>query len=420
MKKPTRRLRATSDSGAARAETGRFVTPEHGDTGEPTGVASALFERIALRLHEARARVVRAVNNEMVLTYWHIGRELVEHMQGGDDRAGYGDELIESLSARLTEAFGRGFSTTNLRYFRNLFTAYRDRVPEIRHITSGDLATVDPAASGSVLGDLERAGQVAEASRGFSPLLAWSHYRALMTVESEPERLFYEIEAERERWSVPHLRRQIETRLFLRLLKSRDKAGVMALASQGQVAERPLDVLRDPYVLDFLSLPEAHSLRESDLEAALIENLQHFLLELGKGFAFIGRQKRISFEDQHYYVDLVFYHVVLKCYVLIDLKLGCLTHQDVGQMDGYVRLYDDLCRHEGDGPTVGLILCAEKNDAVARYSSLHDSEQLFAARYVTYLPTVEELQAELRRERARAEAMLAEGLAGAGRTGRWK
>jgi len=186
------------------------------------------------------------------------------------------------------------------------------------------------------------------------------------------------------------------------------------------LAPRPatVDVLRDPYVLDFLSLPEAHGLHESDLEGALIENLQHFLLELGTGFAFIGRQKRISFEDQNYYVDLVFYHVILKCYVLIDLKLGSLTHQDVGQMDGYVRLYDDLCRHEGDGPTVGLILCAEKNDAVARYSSLHDSEQLFAARYVTYLPSVEALQAELRRERARAEAMLAKDRAGARRAGR--
>ena len=379
-----------------------------------------LFARIVTRLHEARARIVRAVNNEMVLTYWHIGRELVEHVQGGDGRAGYGDEVIESLSARLTEAFGRGFSTTNLRYFRNLFTAYRDRVPEIRHITGGEFATVEPAASASVLDDLERAVQVAGASRGFSPLLGWSHYRALMTVESEPERLFYEIEAERERWSVPHLQRQIQTRIFLRLLKSRDKEGVLDLATRGQIVERPVDLFKDPYVLDFLSLPEAHVLRESDLEAALIENLQHFLLELGRGFAFIGRQKRISFEDVHYYVDLVFYHVVLKCYVLIDLKLGRLTHQDVGQMDGYVRLCDDLWRHEGDGPTVGLILCAEKNDAVARYSVLHESEQLFAARYLTYLPTVEELQDELRRERARVEARLADGPAGVPGAGRRK
>jgi predicted nuclease of restriction endonuclease-like (RecB) superfamily len=205
-------------------------------------------------------------------------------------------------------------------------------------------------------------------------------------------------------WSVPHLERQIHTQLFARLLKSRDKAGVMDLASRGQVLERPADTIKQPYVLDFLDLPESPRLRESDLESAILEKLQHFLLELGKGFAFVARQRRLSFDDEHFYVDLVFYNVILKCYLLIDLKLGKLTHQDVGQMDSYVRLFDAQGRTDGDGPTIGLILCAEKNEAVARYSVLHENEQLFAARYVFYLPSVKELEREVARERRLLEA----------------
>jgi len=252
------------------------------------------------------------------------------------------------------------------------------------------------------LDDLERAVSVSGLT-GFSPLLGWAHYRALMKVEDEAARRFYEIEAEREGWSVEHLERQIHTQLFARLLKSRDKAGVVDLAARGQVLERPIDAMKQPYVLDFLDLPEAHQLRERDLETAILDKLQHFLLELGKGFAFITRQKRLSFDDEHFYVDLVFYNVILKCYVLVDLKLGKLTHQDVGQMDSYVRLFEDRFRGEDDNPTIGLILCAEKNEAVARYSILQGHEQLFAAKYVTHLPSEEELQREIARERSLLE-----------------
>jgi predicted nuclease of restriction endonuclease-like (RecB) superfamily len=234
---------------------------------------------------------------------------------------------------------------------------------------------------------------------GFSPALGWSHYRLLMNVEHPAERRFYEIEAERGPWPVQHLERQIHTHLFARLLKSRDKAGVMDLATRGQVLEKPVDVIKHPMVLDFLDLPDSAMLRESDLESAILGKLSHFLLELGKGFAFVARQKRLSFEDEHFYVDLVFYNVILKCYLLIDLKLGKLAHQDVGQMDSYVRLFDAQGRTAGDGPTIGLVLCAEKNEAVARYSVLHENKQLFAAKYLTYLPSVEELQRELARER---------------------
>jgi predicted nuclease of restriction endonuclease-like (RecB) superfamily len=401
------------------------------DSGEDVTV---LFDRIAAILEQAQARVVQVANTEMVLAYWQTGREIVEHLQEGDERAGYGKKLIEDLSKRLCARFGRGYSSTNLRYFRTFFMVYSTRKPEIRHIKGGELLATGKGrgsdldrirhigcgelpgtrngdsgdtdkirhSQGDVLNDMDRAVD-GDNLQGFSSRLGWSHYRALMKVENEPERRFYEIEAEQEGWSVEQLERQIHTQLFARLLKSRDKAGVMDLASRGQVLERPIDAMKNPYVLDFLQLPEAHQVRERDIESAILEKLQHFLLELGKGFAFIARQKRITFEDEHFYIDLVFYNIILKCHLLVDLKIGKLTHQDVGQMDGYVRLYDDQYRTEGDNPTIGLILCAEKNEAMARYSVLHGHEQLFAAKYVTYLPSEEELARELAREKARLE-----------------
>ena len=190
----------------------------------------------------------------------------------------------------------------------------------------------------------------------------------------------------------------------MRLLKSRNKAGVMELAKRGQTVERPIDLMKSPVVLDFLDLPDSEMLRETDLESAILSKLSHFLLELGKGFAFVARQKRLTFEDEEFFVDLVFYNIILKCYLLIDLKLGKLAHQDVGQMDSYVRMFDAQGRTDGDGPTIGLILCAEKNESIARYSILHEHKQLFAAKYVTYLPSVEELERELERDRSLAEA----------------
>jgi predicted nuclease of restriction endonuclease-like (RecB) superfamily len=374
---------------------------------KPSG-ADDLFRRIVSILEHARARVVRAVNSEMVLAYWHIGREIVEHLQRGAIRADYGDQLLESVSGQLSRRFGRGFSATNLKYFRLFYLAFTDREPRIRHKACdvSDATCRIRHKAGDVSADLVNAVKPQANLEGFSDCLSWSHYRTLIKVAPVAARRFYEIEAEREGWSVPHLERQIHTHLFARLLRSRNKAGVMDLATRGQVIERPADVLRNPYVLDFLDLPESHVLRESDLESAILEKLQHFLLELGKGFAFVARQKRIDFDGEHFYVDLVFYNCILKCYLLVDLKLGRLTHQDVGQMDSYVRLFDDQCTTDGDGPTIGLILCAEKNEAVARYSVLHASKQLFAAKYVTYLPSVDELQREIERERKLIEAHL--------------
>jgi predicted nuclease of restriction endonuclease-like (RecB) superfamily len=363
-----------------------------------------LFDRVVYILEQARANVVRSVNNNMVLAYWLIGREIVQEIQGGDERAEYGKQVIEQLSAKLTHRYGRGFSTTNVRYFRTFYTAYSDRIPEIRHIGCGEFKASGKCHTQSgVLDAMALAVEQAAAERGFSPNLGWSHYRTLMNVENQNERLFYEIEAENESWEVEHLKRQIHTFLFARLLKSRDKAGAMELASQGQTLASPADTIKNPYILDFLGLPDSDVLHESKIEKAIIDNLQSFLLELGKGFAFVGRQKRMQFDDDFFYIDLVFYNCILKCYLLIDLKIGALTHQYVGQMDSYVRMFDDKYLTEGDNPTIGLILCAKKNETIARYSVLNDSKQLFASKYMLYLPTEEELRRELERERRQIE-----------------
>lgn len=374
--------------------------------------ASSLFTRVAAILDEARGNVVRAVNTQMVLAYWLIGREIVQEIQGGEKRAAYGRQVLRELSRRLGERYGRGFSVTNLKYFRAFFQTYSNRLPEIRHIECDESRALPIRHIGcgefesgkiqhigcGVLADLTEAVEQVDAARGFSPVLGWSHYRALLQVEHRVERLFYEIEADKAGWDVETLERQIHTFLFARLLKSRDKEGVLALVTAGQEISRPLDAIKNPYVLDFLDLPESPLLREADMESAILGNLQSFLLELGRGFAFVARQKRMEFDGDFFYVDLVFYHCILKCYVLIDLKIGKLTHQDVGQMDSYVRMFDELGRSEGDNPTVGLILCADKGGAVAKYSVLKESRQLFASRYTLHLPSEEELKRELERE----------------------
>lgn len=366
----------------------------------------ALMDRVVTILDQARANVVRAVNSNMVIAYWLIGREIVQALQGGEERADYGRKLLAELSETLTRRYGRGFSATNLKYFRLFYQAYSNRSPEIRHEARDELNGLDQAI---VLADLSAALNTTQCLKGFSPQLSWTHYRTLSAIGHEAERSFYEIEAERCNWSQPVLERQIHSHLFARLLKSKDKAGVLKLASEGQAINRPMDVIKHPYVLDFLDLPESVKLRESALESAIIEKLQPFLLELGKGFAFVARQHRVSAETQHFYVDLVFYNYLLKCFVLVDLKMGRLTHQDVGQMDMYVRMFDDLKRGDGDNPTVGLILCAERDEVVARYSVLNESQQLFASKYMLYLPSEAELRAEIDRERQAIESAVKQG-----------
>jgi predicted nuclease of restriction endonuclease-like (RecB) superfamily len=354
----------------------------------------ALMQRVVQILEGARGQIVRTVNVSTVTAYWLIGRELVEAIQQGEQRAAYGQALIARLAEQLTARYGKGFSSQNLWNFRRFYLAYADRILSPPGRESADLP-VDHPPDGEW--------------PALDPQLSWSHYRALMRVDKPEARRFYEQECVRAQWSRRDLERQINSLYYERLLASRDKAGMLAEARRDADLLRPIDVLKDPYVLEFLDLPDVPRLRESQLEDAIITRLQQFLLELGRGFSFVARQQRLRFEDKDFYVDLVFYNYLLKCFVLVDLKIGELTHQDIGQMDGYVRMYEEQHRIDGDNPTIGLILCSEKNEAVARYSVLQDSQQLFASRYRLTLPSEEELQRELQRERALIENRAPQG-----------
>ncbi len=385
----------------------------------PTVVEGELFNRIVGILEQARSGVVRAVNSHMVLAYWLIGREIVQEIQGGKGRAAYGEQVLRELSRKLMERYGDGFSETSLRYFRAFHLAYTNRCIAIRHPAGAELpASADrsdiqrPAGAKTSRERIQRPlgaelalpeeGRPAssESLVGFSPQLSWSHYRALMRVEKSAAREFYEREAIAGMWDKRTLERQIHSFYYERMLKSQQPQRMLASGRQTLMSQEPaIESLKNPYVLEFLKLPEVAALHETDLEKAILSYLQAFLLELGKGFAFVARQKRLRFEEDDRYVDLVFYHCQLKFYLLIDLKLGELTHKDVGQMDGYVRMFDDLCVGEGDNPTIGLILCTEKNEAVAKYSVLKDRKQIFASKYMLYLPTEKELSLEIARER---------------------
>ncbi len=352
-----------------------------------------LFSRVTEILERTRSKTVRTVNFQMVIAYWCIGREIVEEEQQGADHAGYGEFLIKDLAQKLTKHYGKGFSPTNLKYFRQFYLTYRRRRPEIGHAPRDQ----SPDAPG---GERKR-----HAARDrFDSNLTWTHYRMLLKVENEKARFFYEIEAAKNRWSSRQLERQISSLLFERLSRSRDKKGVLKLAREGQTIDDPLDAIKDPYVLEFLDLPESHRLVESKLEEALITHLQDFLLELGSGFAFVGRQKRLTLKGDHFYPDLVFYHIKLKCYVIIDLKAGKLSPGDLGQMQMYVHYYDREVRTADDNPTIGLILCTSKNDAMVQYVLDERTRQIFTSRYKLELPTEKQLRNELMRERGLLES----------------
>jgi predicted nuclease of restriction endonuclease-like (RecB) superfamily len=360
-----------------------------------------LFARVRDILESARASVARSVNTAQVVANWLIGREIVEEEQRGKRRANYGQQLIVQLSQALVTAYGRGWSPQNLSYMRQFYLSYPNLLPqsEIRHAVRGesDRTEIFHAVRGESVSKpaLQKTWQPGQ----LNPNLSWTHYRTLLKVSRDEARAFYEIEATQNNWSARELERQISSLLFDRLAKSRDKKGLISLARQGQEVTRPVDVLKDPVVLEFLDLPESPRLVESKLEQALIDNLQAFLLELGKGFAFVSRQERITLDGDHFYIDLVFYHTVLKCFVVIDLKVGKLAHADLGQIQLYVNYFDRERRTEGDNPTLGLILCPDKNDAVVKYT-LGDQlkRNIFTSRYQLYLPSEAELQQELRRE----------------------
>lgn len=380
-----------------------------------------LFDRVVCILEQARSHVVRAVNANMVHAYWLIGREIVEEVQGGQERAVYGKKVLETLSIQLQSRYKTGFSVANLKRFRQFYQVYATRLTgsPAGSDSSNQLAPQwgansaepgKPHPAGAVLPPVLSKHPADKASpQGFSPQLSWSHYRALMRVSNVQARLFYEYEAIESAWDKRTLERHIHSFYYERMLKSQNPSAMLTQARKElPTQDASINTLKNPYVLEFLGLPEPNTLHETHLEAAIISHLQSFLLELGKGFAFVARQKRLRFDDTDLYVDLVFYNCILKCYLLIDLKMGELSHQDVGQMDGYVRMFDDLYTAKDDNPTIGLILCTEKNEAVARYSVLSERKQIFASKYMLYLPTEEELKLEIQKERKLIEAAMAE------------
>ncbi len=325
-----------------------------------TDAYNALLQNVGNALTQGRSRAAAAVNAAMVQTYWEIGRQIVEYEQKGNERAEYGSDVLNRLSRDLTERYGKGFSRGNIHYMRKLYLTY----PKVQTL---------------------------------SELLTWSHYVELLKVDDPLERSFYEKESEQSHWGVRELKRQMSSMLFQRLALSTDKNEVARLASDGQVIEKPEDILKDPYVFEFTGLPQMPVYKEGDLEAALVNNLSQFLLELGKGFAFVGRQQTFTIDGRTYKIDLVFYHRILKCFVLIDLKRGEIQHEDIGQMNFYLNYYRAEMNTEGDTEPIGIILGSKSNKLTMQYALQGISNQLFVSRYQLYLPEREQLEAEFQR-----------------------
>lgn len=330
------------------------------------------LQNVSDLLEQARKNAKTAVNLSMVYTYYEIGKRIFEEEQNGKERADYGKYLIKELSEYLVKQFGKGFSVTNLKQMRQFYLIYKD--DRIGQKVSDQFINLPTTENG----------------RKF--FLSWSHYLKLMRIENIDERHFYEIESVKNDWSLHELKRQFDSSLYERLLLSTDKDKVHRLAQEGQIIEKSEDMVKDPYVLEFLGLPELPQYTETELESKIIDHLQTFLLELGNGFAFIGRQVRFTFEEEHFLVDLVFYNRFLKCFVLFDLKIGELKHQDIGQIQMYVNYYDRKVKLPDENPTIGIILCKDKNQSVVEMTLPEDNSQIFASKYQTVLPSKEELQ----------------------------
>lgn len=320
----------------------------------------AFYSEIKKILTNARDKVYQTANFTMVEAYWQIGKSIVKE-QNGEERAEYGTGLLKELSKQMTQDFGRGFTVANLKNMRQFYLIFPN-------------------------------------GYALRSELSWTHYRLLMRVENDNARQFYMDEAVKSQWSTRQLERQINTFFYERLLSSKNKENVAQEIQTLEPEKTPEDIIRDPYVLEFLGLSPNDDFYESDLEQTLITHLQKFLLELGRGFSFVARQKRITFDGRHFRIDLVFYNYILKCFVLIDLKIGDLTHQDLGQMQMYVHYYERELMNEGDNPPIGIVLCADKSDAVVRYTLPEGETQVFASKYKLYLPTEEELLKELKKE----------------------
>ena len=354
-----------------------------------------LIKNIEQLILQARKQVVSSVNTVMVYTYFSIGKMIVvENEQKGNKRAKYGEVTLKVLSQYLTDKFGKGWTVENLTLMRKFFIVYSDN--KINNNTNKDLVnTVCQIEKQSKNTNSKFVNTVYEIDTSNRFVLSWSHYIILMRIENVAERKFYEIECAKQNWSVRQLSRQINSSLYERLALSRRKEDVLKLSTKGQVIEKPSDIIKNPLTLEFLGLKTDSSYTETKLEQAIINKLQEFLLELGKGFLFEARQKRFTFNEQHFFVDLVFYNRLLQCYVLIDLKIDKLTHQDLGQMQMYVNYYDRYVIKENEKPTIGILLCKEKNDALIKLTLPKDSN-IYAQEYKLYLPDKKLLQAKLK------------------------
>ncbi len=392
-------------------------------------VSKSLYSDIKLILDEARNKSFRTVNFLMVEAYWNIGRLIVEEEQKGKKRADYGSYLIKELAQRLTKDYGKGFDERNLWYMVKFFNAFpivnalrsqlEDSFNSKLHAVGGESGTskklihhvvrdisskrkVNAVSSETAIHDAVRHTSV-ELKNYLRPELSWTHYRLLLKLEKEEARSFYMNEAANSNWSTRELERQINSLLFERLSLSKDKRAVLKMAKKGHAVNKPNDLVKDPYVLEFLGLESLEKYYEEDLEKALIDHLQKFLLELGKGFSFIARQKRITLDGDHFYIDLVFYNRLTRSHILFDLKVGKLAHSDIGQMQMYVNYFNSEIKLKDENETIGIILCAEKNTAVIKYTLPEKQRQIFISKYIPYLPSEEELKNEIMKEKEEFE-----------------
>ncbi|MDI9310724.1 MAG: PDDEXK nuclease domain-containing protein [Limnohabitans sp.] len=360
----------------------------------PHNPENNFFQEVITIVKSSQQELLRTVNQTLVMTNYEIGRKIVEEEQKGENRAQYGKQLLKLLSDRLTTEFGKGFSVDNLERFRKFYIVYSNSASLTR------ISNIEISASltrKSESSKYEVQSQIFGIDKKTQSLttefrLTWTHYVFLISIEDKLERNFYEIESIKHNWSVRELKRQYNSALFTRLSLSRNKEEVLKLAQEGQIIEKPKDLIKDPYLLEFLGLSEKAQYSEEELETEIIDKLEAFLMELGHGFTFVARQKRISFDEKHFYIDLVFYNRILKCFVLIDLKIGELKHQDLGQMQMYVNYYDREMRLEDENKTIGIILCQNKSDVLVEYSLPEENNQIFASKYKTVLPTVEEFK----------------------------
>lgn len=361
---------------------------------------SQLIDRIGAIITEARQRTVQTVNTMLVKTYWEVGREIVEHELGGKTRADYGKETLKSISKELVLQYGKGFSFPNLKRMKQFYLAYQIGSTASSLLSANEIfSTPSRKSKGAIVPTVSAESVLSEKMLN---RLSWSHICLLLAVSDKAARSFYEIEIVENSWSVRETKRQIESMLFERLALSKDKKGMLKLSQKGQIVETPQDAIKDPYVLEFLGLPENEKWHESDLEQALMDHLQKFLLELGKDFMFVNRQMRITVNNEHYRIDLVFYHKYLKSYILIDLKAGKFDHADYGQMKFYLNYFQEEMNDEGDNEPIGVILCYEKDDEFVKYV-LKNEKNIFAKKYLLSLPDKQKLLAEVHRVKEQFE-----------------